>query len=295
MSYVNPSPAEMLAWASKIVPPAILKNTVIITKKSGPDWVFNATLIEIDQRVFLATAGHCLRNFKVADYWFLRGDPTHFEAGPRALSGFYLRSDQPDVGVLEIAPSHLDRLPGKAPIPITHIHPCGTAEDKTGFLLGAPLLPKNFPEKFMFQPIPYYCWPRKPSDWKGVESITDQKSDIICSWKYGEPIPWHLPDGTTKEHELPHPLGLSGSGFWLIGSEHVDVWTSEAIRLVGIQSACYIDDDLLHLVQIHHWIRLVYANYEGLRNTLEQTFPMLRLQDSEYPLHYGTSVVTEGF
>src|ERR1700679_2294581 len=125
---------------------ALIKYCVaIINTKDSDDvkkWeLFSGTLIEIGNRILVATASHCLeRDMSPDRYWILGETPRHVsEPRPRACLAGYQQGDRPDVGFLEFERNGLNEYCNRIPLPLLRVKPAGTGRsEQLASLIGAP-------------------------------------------------------------------------------------------------------------------------------------------------------------
>lgn len=73
---------------------------------------------------------------------------------------------------------------------------------------------------------------------------------------------------------IESPVGMSGGGLWDYQvDDREKLWTPEESYLVGIQSAWDEENRLLKVIQIQHWLKLVYDNYEDLQEDIRTSIP----------------------
>jgi hypothetical protein len=72
----------------------------------------------------------------------------------------------------------------------------------------------------------------------------------------------------------PNPDNMSGGGIWRIaanGSE-LDKWNLSDLKLIGIQSAVYGQEQVLRGTRIEHALGIIYRGHEDLRAEMERLF-----------------------
>lgn len=81
--------------------------------------------------------------------------------------------------------------------------------------------------------------------------------------------------GLVKGEMAPQsPVGMSGGRVWDYTGSPSEMWCADRCMLFAIQSA-WNRRDHLRAVQVIHWLRLLYADYPGLRPEFERAIPRL--------------------
>jgi hypothetical protein len=222
-----------------------------------------AILIRIGDRLFAATAAHCIgpAPYLAFDQEFpLPTDPTP--------ARYIARHPMLDIGLIEVDSSRTGRSCGLETLDVT-----------------PPVLPAD-PRR-----------PERPGYWiVGYPRAEDSRTrdaliltavsvgthpvevaDVRYTFTYpvrfvrlvdGEPV-----SGTSPES----PVGFSGGGIWRFADDPSDglLIPSSFVRLTAIQSAWQSSIRHAYCVPIRHWIELVYDHYADLRSLLVSHFSFL--------------------
>jgi hypothetical protein len=254
--------------------------SIIDTKhKDDPsEWgFFSGTLIEIGDRLLVATASHCIENLTSPTRYWILGDKPAFKSDgvPEVLATHAVDNDRPDVGIIELNPKSFRAYSSKIGIPLSRVKTVGLGrEGRAALLIGAPF-EKNEKEikgaargtktvviGYTSVPINNMEWPTFNAD-----PPLDQSIDILMKYPSGT-ADTHRTD-TGEPIELPDPRGMSGGGLWDIGLETGEVWTTDSAFLFGIQSTWFLGKRFVRAVQIAHWLELVKDRIPELSNAIE--------------------------
>lgn len=245
--------------------------------------VFSGTLVSIGERVFMATASHCVQTpASSSRYWILGDQPRLKSEGiPVVVAAWSTPNNFPDVGVFELDGVSLANCTPKIPCPIDRLKISGTGRsDRLASLVGNPgqYLEKESRSSrqglkavvisYNSLPIGISEWPRFKAD-----PALDQGVDILMHYPSGTGDTTQLDTGLPIE--LPNPEGMSGGGLWDQGFGIKGVWSVDDAFLFGIQRAWFSHHRFVRAVQIKHWLRLVYQHYPDLHTILDGQFPDL--------------------
>ena len=110
-----------------------------------------------------------------------------------------------------------------------------------------------------------YCGERGNVRW------TDADRGVAILLDYGQ-------SATENDEGLlispPHPQGMSGSGIWKIADYGSDLnnLSLSSLKLVGIQSAVYEQEQVLRGTRIEHALGMIYRGHEDLRPEIDRHF-----------------------
>lgn len=247
-------------------------------KEDSNEWgIFSGTLVEIEDRLFVATASHCVDDLTMPTRYWLLGDKPAFKADgvPQVLSSHGTANNRPDVGLIELETDSFRAHSSKSGIPLSRIKAVGLGRDKrAALLIGSPgenveQETKGAAQGFKAVVMGYTSLPINQSDWPtfNANPPLDQSIDILM----------HYPSGTADTHrtdtgepvELPNPKGMSGGGLWDQGFDTDELWSTDSAFLFGIQSAWFPDKRYVRAVQVAHWLDLVKSRFPELRDAIE--------------------------
>ena len=72
----------------------------------------------------------------------------------------------------------------------------------------------------------------------------------------------------------PDPHGMSGGGLWRVAEYECDMvtWKVGDLRLIGIQSAWYEDQQVLRGTRIEHHLGMIYRGHKDLQAEMDGHF-----------------------
>lgn len=240
----------------------------------------SGTLVAIDDRIFVATAGHNIPDDLCAAQE-IRFIGTRL-APIRAVPGRIIRSGRgsesdPDVGFLELRAGVAQEL-GKSPITLARVrdHGAGRAR-KCVMLVGAPVDgiqmkagPKGRPvqqygmNSLLAQIIPSRSWKDRVR-FQGLRCPLRPSADVLID--YEEEV---FNVNSRQMRSADHPRGTSGGGVWDLHIEPVRVWHAEHAALFAIRCSLLEQDKLMRSVQVRHWIALLRRRLPELRPELDR-------------------------
>lgn len=262
----------------------LYKKTFCMVDMSG-DTVFSGTLFEIDNRLILATAGHCVRDDETwasRCYLIPHNRPTVLSECPRILrakrcekgpmldpvDGLY----QKDVGLIEFDRETFDKSKYMDVLSsIEEISVRGSGEKNNICVdVGYPGTLARLTENSLRVAAVSYSTTPEPMEIElarfgnGFQYQRDDNIDIILSFP-------EKPDGADTA-PFSTPIGMSGGGLWETDYKDAGLWSPDKARIIGIQSSWNSGNKnfFRHLrgVQIKHWLKLVYDEYPDLREKL---------------------------
>jgi len=284
----NSQKLSIAAQSSTALLKSLAKHAVCVTDTKDSDdrskWeIFGGTLISIGRRVFVATASHCVHvNASLTRYWLLSDTRRRMGDGiPVVVATWNIPGDHPDVGALELDPKSLSECPSKTPCSLARLRISGVGRiDRAASLVGCPSQyvteeAHESAEGYRAMLISYTSLPIAESDWPGFSARIpfDADIDILMNYPSGS-------DDTTRLDsampiELPHPGGMSGGGLWDQGFGVNQLWSTDDAFLFGIQSSWFPDRRYVRVVQICHWLQLIYQHYPDLHMEIDAAFPNL--------------------
>lgn len=104
--------------------------TITMCDTKDPEFpISSGTLVDIDSRVFVATAKHCIPRDPVGQLWILPDTPRLSAEGMLGFEGVW-RHPSLDVGLLELTPDALHNyLPNKKPCSFNKVRPLGMGSE----------------------------------------------------------------------------------------------------------------------------------------------------------------------
>ncbi len=266
--------------------------SIIDTKdKDDPtcgNWeIFSGTLVEVGDRLLVATASHCVRTATAPTRYWILGDQPRFrsEGVPAVLASWNTSGDRPDVGILELDQAGWQQFSLKTPCPLSRIRNAGLGRSQRSVsLIGSPGQYveqdiRNGAKGLKAVVTGYSTVSLDETEWSNysISPAPAPDLDIILDYPAGDAHTTRLDTG--EPIVLPNPVGMSGGGLWDQGfgiNGQDTLWTHDDAFLFGIQSAWHERQRYVRAVQVIHWVRLVHRHYTSLRNTLEQQFPELK-------------------
>ena len=239
----------------------------------------SGTLVELAGHYLIMTAGHVIpSNPNGGNLWVLNRTPRNpFSEGVPEFLRFRRMQPYPDVGYLELSeevvetylacePCGIERLacrgagregrhvafvgnPSEFARPITRSNARGIIAVTKAFL-SSPLSPAEFPTVSEND---------EPSSVDTDLFVPFNQQDI-SDIRTGEPIP------------MRSPHGYSGGGVWDLAFEPGQLWNPDDICVIGIQSSYSEERRYMRGVQMQHWLRMIYDDYEDCRPVLEERF-----------------------
>ena len=269
---------------------ALLKHlfnySVSVVDTCNPDgdpknWkIFSGTLVEIEDKLLVATASHCIAGEQLQGRYWLVGNKAKLRGKDSCVLTTYRSiGDDPDVGIMELDRNLFSHFSDQAGISISRLKPSGIGRcDTLAILIGCPgeRVAKEERGALMGLGIntdSYASNPLNIEEWPITErSNLNPDKDIILSYPNEENSTRCLETG--RPIMLPDPYGMSGGGLWDQGFGP-GLWSAENSFLFGIQSSWFSKERFLRVTQIQHWLKLVYEKYPDLRPKLLNEFPDL--------------------
>lgn len=284
----NSQKLAIAAQSSNALLMSLAKHAVcVIDTKDTADhskWeIFSGTVVSIGSRVFVATASHCVnRNASGIRYWLLSDVRRRMSEGiPVVVASWKTPGDRPDVAALEIEPKSLSEFTSKTPCSLGRLRLVGVGRmDRAASLVGCPsqyLTQENHKsaEGIGAMLISYTSLPIAEPDWPKFAARIPFEADIdiLKNYPSGNDDTSRLDLGMPIE--LPHPDGMSGGGLWDQGFGVNELWSTDDAFLFGIQSSWFPDRRYVRVVQICHWLQLIYQHYPDLQTEIDAAFPTL--------------------
>jgi len=242
--------------------------------------VASGTFVAIQDRVFFATAGHCIPTKPRNRLSFVTRSTTNIRDTILPIVGFAKSADV-DVGYLELSLESL-AMTGKTPIALDRIGVRGAGEqNRLAFVVGFPSelvgqtiqpLPRSGPRlidcdfKLMF----YTHLPLPPKSWPDTKPTPSESADLFMRYDKEETL-WRFP-GQADGDTLADPDGTSGGGWWQGVNCDGQLWHPDRVQLIGIQSSWHKGSKYIRGCQIAHWLRLLYEGEPELRPALTARF-----------------------
>lgn len=240
--------------------------------------IFSGTLVQISDRLFVATVSHEIDNFESPSQYRLTTIDGHYydQSADVFIKTIATDYDRPDVGLMELDIEMFDSFSTSIPIGLERIS-ISPPEGQISTLIGTPSRTVSIhpfdDEKwgiagtlsgFTTGAIDIADWPKL-----NTKNPLDDKIDMLVKYPDNSP---DIRDSTGSHTTLPDPRGISGGGLWPHGLGTSTLWTPENALLTGIQASWFSDIGYVRLTRIFHWLKLVFDNYPELRPELESQF-----------------------
>lgn len=220
-------------------------------------------LVRLDGRVFLATAGHCVRQpgfEQTAAYLFLPGSGRPDNVAFKPLNT-WLRGGDKDVDeVWDLAcvefQSDLPERIGRSAVPLDRIDLDWTPSPNEGaFVLGLSedLIQHRTHQEtghpmtifggngYISRPLP--SAPRRATLRSDIDVFIEYESEMVTS--DSKIVPSHS------------PVGLSGGGVWALNEEKATLWHAGRMRLVGLVRTSHRKESWVRATKMKHWFDLL--------------------------------------
>lgn len=267
---------RIAAQSSESIHKYVARFTVSMTDiNSAEKYLSSGTLVAILDRVFVATACHCIPHNPNQRLWIL---PEHCRSMNDGMLAFKSVERHPnlDVAFLELDPQSVSSyLPHHGCCPLSSLKPLGCGRpNRIMTVCGSPTQfvegdgSREEPAKvlnigFSSTPFAPEAFPSVPSG----ERPADNEVDIF--YEYPQQA---LRFEDNKDIRLESPSGFSGGGIWDQGFETRQVWSPDSALLFGVQSSWCPSQRYARGIQIIHWLRLVWERVEESRNALHDAF-----------------------
>ncbi len=252
----------------------LYKHTVVFLDREDEYHLASGTLVQIENRLFIATAAHAVHPSPSGRLWLVG---RHMKQESKGFPGFIAWGKSadgwPDVGYLELDASVAIPYLGIEPCSLRSLEDVGVGREGRGaVILGAPsqelklarvtLESGSIGGIIRSQCDAFFNVPLMPREWPVVrdcDPLPNDRVDMFFEWS----------------EDFPDAPGLSGGGIWDQGFDINQMWSPESAKLIAIQSSWKKDQNYIWAVQIHHWIRLIARDYPSLSGVLKAQFPDL--------------------
>lgn len=265
---------------------SVLNSTVAYINIKSRE-IASGVLIDIENRIFLATAAHALPQNPIGNLSFVGNKSTRLDENIPSILSFGKEEQHKlrDVGFVELEPAFIETNCGKSPIPLSRIYPCQTGHESHWTCVGGypgdevrnidDNMKRTRTKLFTMQ-----CWSNKilaPSQWGVLEGKAsrepDERLDVFIPYPREEDFKSLGPLEHQKPNHLCKPFGMSGGGYWQPNSSlKRSIFTPDYYSLIAIQSHWWIPERYLQATQIIHWLRLLWKCQPKLREILEDAF-----------------------
>lgn len=267
-------------------------------EKNGQRRTASGTLVTIDGRLFVATAGHTIPA-RTTMLEFIGGNVVRIHAsdekapGHREWSGSQsvnvlkgAKHSQYDVGFLELRKDALEILSREA-VPLSGLSLRPLQYGRTAILFGFPSALESETEmtrsarllhsSSMTYPNPVLApeeWPTTPAN----DRSPDENVDCFLRYSRNDPNMEMIPLGghTTRlpvdlQDQLPEVSGMSGGGFWQRWTpmSTAELWFPCDYQLFAIQSSWNETQEYVRGIRIRHWLGLLKDQYPELRPAID--------------------------
>jgi len=275
---------SVLQASGNALVPHLFQYTVTIVDTQGlpetraTEWLtFSGTLVTIADRLFVATASHCLENADNPDRYRIMADDGRFheEGSAAVVATKCTPRHRPDVGLIELDRKSFTDSLAKPAIPISRIT-TDEIENRLATLMGTPYKSVSiFPggAKGINATVAGYATsPIDVANWPHINAQKPLDATVDMFMRYPSNSP-DIRDESGFHTDLPNPHGMSGGGVWDHGLGTLGVWSVHDSRLAGIQSAWSKRHGYVRVVRICHWVALVHQHCASVRPALECQFP----------------------
>ena len=244
------------------------KHSIALWQRLGKqEHVGSGTCVEIDGRLFIATAAHNFQDIpRGGTVTFLPGlyGSSHTPLKDIAHNyGAYGAKGTPDVAWIEIDPQSAreSNVLGISLDVIKSWHTMRPDEEYgnyevTGFPAGLSERISRLESKVWL--IIYNTKPGKNT----------KSDDLVLD--YAESAFRQLPGGERVLTPLPHPSGISGGGIWYTPSVKVtEVWSPSRCRLIGIATEYWERKREIVGLRIRHWLTFLLDDHPELRTSIK--------------------------
>jgi len=243
----------------------------------------SGTLVNIKDRIFIATAAHNIPSRASETLQILPDQPRPKHLGT-LRPGWSGTDRTQDVGFIEIDPAAFAvYFPGKQCCSLGRISIMGIGDPaQLMVLVGTPVQfvesnPTDVGPPFVANQIAFTStvlnqtqW---PSNFKGGRAI-DPAVDVFLDY----PAAGITKLDTGEPLQLTTPHGFSGGGMWSSQMTSGEFWSPDMSQLFAIDNSW---DDIQRIVrgtQIIHWLNLLRSKLPEFKEHLERTFPELNSQ-----------------
>lgn len=248
----------------------------LFDQKSGK--ISSGTLVQIIDRVFIATADHNISSDPNHELMVLPDKPRRKTEGflrPQfvASNSFY------DVGILEVRPDAVtEYFDSVTCCDLNRLSIMGTGSQQLTVLVGNPgqfVETNNITDgaPFVAKLMSFSTTVLSPPEWPQtfVGRPIDQTIDVFMQY----PDQGNTRFDTNEPVVLSTPHGFSGGGIWSAEFRQGEVWSPASSQLFAIEIEWDKSQRIIRGTQIIHWLNLVRSKVPELRTELEQTFSAL--------------------
>jgi hypothetical protein len=245
----------------------------------------SSVLVEIEDRVFLATTAHSIPDNPNGKLYFVSPDRTFILQNKLAIKSF-AKDDllMRDVAFIEVDKAFVETKIKKVPIPLSRLLPCGIGQTDFLTLVAGYPASEIKPARDGNDPLKLFtvqCWANEVlpiEHWNVLAKdhrTPDPDLDVFVPYPRDYSVSSIGPLKDDTPDELAPPFGMSGGGYWQPNDalRNATIWSPDYYSLIAIQSRWWGLSRYLQATQIIHWIRLVWEYRPELRKTLEDAFP----------------------
>ena len=274
-------------------------SVLFMYEKSGERTSASGTLVQIGDRLLVATARHTIpRGSQMLE--FIGANMICVDSSPEVAPGKRIwtgqrpakvvngkRHQEFDVGLIELESSALSVL-GHEAIPLSGISIRTPQFGRTAFVYGFPSefeRSQKISESSGFLRVGSMTYPNPvlaPEEWPHVpDHDTTPEESVDCFMRYcrDDEMKAIVPIGRNRgldlsgfPERLPAVHGMSGGGFWQRWTPVNDreLWLACDYELFAIQSSWYEPSRYIRGVQIRHWLDLVAESYPDLKPMIDE-------------------------
>jgi hypothetical protein len=247
----------------------------------------SGTLIEVGERIFLATTAHSIPRRPVGTLSFVGNTATKIDRNIPPILSYAKEPDyqQRDVAYVELDREFVEVTFGKAAIPLQRVYPCATGQDNwwtivAGYPCDEIRSIQEVREQAETKLFTLECWGNKLlmlARWNALgkrHRSPDERLDVFIPRPIDDDFVALGPLQNQKPGQLSEPFGMSGGGYWQPNlALTTRLWSPEHYSLIAIQSHWWGRGRYLQGTQIIHWLRLLWEHQADVRQFLENAFP----------------------
>lgn len=269
---------EVLRQSSDALGRRVEQNCIALLDTDNGYEPGTGTLISIGPRLFIATAAHVIPLNPNGRLFATSGKWKNPEKGMLEFLR-YRRSKECDVGYLELNPDvaceFLDKE-GCSLGSVADLGPGRSAQQSVLVGVSRSLIKVHERHGWRLLDVGVVGY---SSNVAGVDELDEldphppfePSSDVILDYRFEDCRRFD----TWEKIAPPQPNGMSGGGIWDMGFDRTIMWDTGKARLFGIQHSYDPKRGYIRATQIIHWVRLLYEDYDELRELLRGQFPGL--------------------
>lgn len=284
--------ADTLAFMTRTnmeVREPIKKATIPLFAELDGEWMNWATgvLLQVGDKHFILTAAHVFDAFPmrpipvnitdgvVGNSLFPVGDVT-LRRSPTAMPGRRLKDDPFDICVCDISNETADKIVAGQQfrfLELKEAEPWGENDTHGWYMV------LGFPTKLNEEDVGPNVLGSVGCAYgtfiylgeRGMNPLKHHVPDVQILMDYG---PDTTCDDDGKSVSPPPPYGMSGGGMWRVADRGINMsdWTTQDLKLIGIQSSVVKKEQVLKGTRIEHALGFIYRGHGDLQPEIERHF-----------------------